>query len=206
MEGPASAGIRPGCIGPVGLAVIAVPAAQVSAVIEDCAAKDVHAVIVVSIGFAEAGAEGRVRQAELVAQCRATRIRLIGPCALGVVNAVCNSMNASMCDVQPKPGRIGFFCQSGPLSLTSLRALVDRGLGLSSFVSAGNRADVSGHELLNFWREDPNTSVILLYLESIGNPRKFTRITRRLSRDKPVVAVRSGRAGHPMAEAEIVDR
>ncbi len=177
---------------PVDLAVIAVPAAQVSAVIEDCAAKDVHAVIVVSIGFAEAGAEGRVRQAELVAQCRAARIRLIGPCALGVVNAVCNSMNASMCDVQPKPGRIGFFCQSGPLSLTSLRALVDRGLGVSSFVSAGNRADVSGNDLLQYWEQDERTDVILCYLESLGNVHKFSRLARRVSTKKPVVAMTAG--------------
>lgn len=177
---------------PIDLAVIAVPAAQVSAVIEDCAAKGVHAVIVVSIGFAEAGAEGRVRQAELVAQCRAARIRLIGPCALGVVNAVCNFLNASMCDVQPQPGRIGFFCQSGPLSLTSLRALVDRGLGLSSFVSAGNRADVSGNDLLQYWEQDRRTDVILCYLESLGNVHKFSRLARRVSTKKPVVAMTSG--------------
>lgn len=179
---------------PVEVAVIAVPAEQVSAAVADCAAKGVHTVIVVSIGFGEveAGAQGRVRQSELVAQCRAARIRLIGPCALGVVNVVGNHLNASLCDVQPQRGRIGFFCQSGPLSLTSLRALVDRGLGLSSFVSAGNRADVNGMDLLQYWEQDERTDVILCYVEWLSNAHKFSRLTRRISAKKPIVAMTSG--------------
>ncbi len=181
---------------PVDLAVVAVPAERVCAVVEDCAAKGVRAVIVVTMGFAESGPEGRRRQTALVTQCRAAGIRLIGPCALGVVNAAGNSLNASMVDVQPRPGNIGFFCQSGPLSLTSLRMMVDRDLGVSSFVSAGNRADVSGNDLLQYWEQDERTSVILCYLESLGNSHKFSRLARRISGTKPVVAITSGRGSH----------
>lgn len=180
---------------PVDLAVIAVRAELVPGVVADCAAKKVHAVLVVSIGYAEAGSQGRRRQAELLEQCRSAGMRLIGPCALGIINPAGTSLNASMCDVQPRPGPVGFFCQSGPLSLTSLRMLVDRGLGVSSFVSAGNRADVSGNDLLQYWDEDEQTEVILSYLESLGNAEKFSRIARRVSRRKPIVVLTSGRGG-----------
>ena len=180
---------------PVDLAVIAVRAELVPQIVADCAAKKVHAVLVVSIGYAEAGPAGAWRQAALLAQCRSAGIRLIGPCALGIMNPAGNALNASMCDVQPEPGPVGFFCQSGPLSLTALRMLVDRGLGVSSFVSAGNRADVSGNDLLQYWDEDEHTEVILAYLESLGNAEKFSRIARRVSRHKPVVVLTSGRGG-----------
>ncbi|MBK7722351.1 MAG: GNAT family N-acetyltransferase [Austwickia sp.] len=185
----------------VDLAVIAVPADQVPAVIDDCASRNVHAVVVVSLGYAEAGDEGRQRQAALVEQCRSAGIRLIGPCALGLVNPAGNSLNASMCDVWPQLGPVGFFCQSGPLSLTALRMLVDRGLGLSSFVSAGNRADVSGNDLLQYWEQDEHTQVILCYLESLGNVNKLARLARRVSARKPVVALTSGRPAGATADA-----
>ncbi len=183
----------------VDLAVIAVPADRVPEVIADCAAKQVHAVLVVSLGYAEAGEAGRARQAALLEQCRTAGIRLIGPCALGVLNQAGNSLNASMCDVRPQPGPIGFFCQSGPLSLTSLRMLVDRGLGLSTFVSAGNRADVSGNDLLQYWEQDEQTEVILCYLESLGNPHKFSRVARRISARKPVIAMTAGPGSNALA-------
>lgn len=186
---------------PVDLAVIAVPADRVPAVIADCAAKQVHAVIVVSLGYAEEGEEGRQRQAELLDQCREAGIRLIGPSALGLVNPAGNALNASMCDVWPHPGPIGFFCQSGPLSLTALRLLVDRGLGVSSFVSAGNRADVSGNDLLQYWEQDDDTRVILCYLESLGNVNKLARLARRVSARKPVVALTSRSGGHHLRQS-----
>src|SRR5690606_24591813 len=113
------------------------------------------------------------------------------------------SLNASLSRVMPPRGRAGFFCQSGALGSAILERVKSRGLGLSTFVSAGNRADVSGNDLLQYWEEDDSTEVVLLYLESIGNPRKFSRIARRVSRRKPIIAVRSGRTtqGVPMGHA-----
>lgn len=188
----------------VDVAVVAVPAEKVQDVVLDCAAKGVHGLIVISSGFAETGPEGRQRQRRLVGLARSYGLRLIGPNALGVINTSSEvSMNASLSSVHPARGRAGFFCQSGALGTAILDNVRRRGLGLSTFVSAGNRADVSGNDLLQYWDEDERTEVVLLYLESIGNPRKFSRIARRVSRRKPIVAVRSGRAtqGVPMGHA-----
>ncbi|MBA2464576.1 MAG: acetate--CoA ligase family protein, partial [Nocardioidaceae bacterium] len=188
----------------VDIALVAVPSEAVQDVVLDCAAKGVHGLIVVSSGFAETGEEGRRRQRRLVGLARSYGLRLIGPNCLGIVNtAADHSLNASLAPVMPPRGRAGFFCQSGALGVAILEKVSRRGLGLSSFVSAGNRADVSGNDLLQFWEEDDATEVVLLYLESIGNPRKFSRIARRVSRRKPVIAVRSGRTlqGVPMGHA-----
>ncbi|HEX7716963.1 MAG TPA: GNAT family N-acetyltransferase [Marmoricola sp.] len=190
--------------GDVDVAVVAVPAEAVQDVVLDCAAKGVHGLIVISSGFAETGEEGRQRQRRLVGLARSYGLRLIGPNALGVINtAVDISLNASLSPVMPPRGRAGFFCQSGALGTAILEKVRGRGLGISTFVSAGNRADVSGNDLLQYWEEDESTEVVLLYLESIGNPRKFSRIARRVSRSKPVIAVRSGRTtqGVPMGHA-----
>ncbi|GAC1385362.1 MAG: bifunctional GNAT family N-acetyltransferase/acetate--CoA ligase family protein [Marmoricola sp.] len=190
--------------GDVDVAIVAVPADAVSEVVLDCANKGVHGLIVISSGFAETGDEGRQRQRKLVGLARSYGLRLIGPNCLGVINtAAALSLNASLSPVMPPRGRAGFFCQSGALGSAILEKVRGRGLGLSTFVSAGNRADVSGNDLLQYWEEDEATEVILLYLESIGNPRKFSRIARRVSRHKPIVAVRSGRAtqGVPMGHA-----
>jgi acyl-CoA synthetase (NDP forming)/RimJ/RimL family protein N-acetyltransferase len=190
--------------GDVEIAIVAVPAEAVQDVVLDCAAKGVHGLIVISSGFAETGEEGRQRQRRLVGLARSYGLRLIGPNALGVINtAVDISLNASLSPVMPPRGRAGFFCQSGALGSAILEKVRGRGLGISTFVSAGNRADVSGNDLLQYWEEDESTEVVLLYLESIGNPRKFSRIARRVSRSKPVIAVRSGRTtqGVPMGHA-----
>lgn len=187
--------------GDVDVAIVAVPADAVHEVVLDCAAKGVHGLIVISSGFAETGEEGRQRQRRLVGLARSYGLRLIGPNALGVINTAAEvSLNASLSPVMPPRGRAGFFCQSGALGSAILEKVRGRGLGLSTFVSAGNRADVSGNDLLQYWEEDASTEVVLLYLESIGNPRKFSRIARRVSRTKPVIAVRSGRStqGVPM--------
>lgn len=178
----------------VDVAVVAVPADAVRDVVLDCAAKGVHGLIVISSGFAETGDEGRRRQRRLLGLARSYGLRLIGPNCLGVINTdPAVSLNASLAPLMPARGRAGFFCQSGPLGSAILEQVDDRGLGLSTFVSAGNRADLSGNDLLQYWEEDDSTELVLLYLESIGNPRKFSRIARRVSRRKPVVAVRSGR-------------
>ncbi len=190
--------------GEVDVAIVAVPADKVQDVVLDCAAKGVRGLIVISSGFAETGEDGRQRQRRLVGFARSYGLRLIGPNALGVINTAGDvSLNASLSPIMPARGRAGFFCQSGALGSAILEKVQGRGLGLSTFVSAGNRADVSGNDLLQYWEEDDSTEVILLYLESIGNPRKFSRIARRVSRAKPIIAVRSGRAtqGVPMGHA-----
>ncbi len=190
--------------GDVDVAIVAVPAEAVQDVVLDCAAKGVHGLIVISSGFAETGEEGRRRQRKLVGLARSYGLRLIGPNCLGVINTSGQvSLNASLAPLMPPRGRAGFFCQSGALGTAILEKVRGRGLGLSTFVSAGNRADVSGNDLLQYWEEDDATEVILLYLESIGNPRKFSRIARRVSRVKPIIAVRSGRTtqGVPMGHA-----
>ena len=190
--------------GDVDIAIVAVPSDKVADVVLDCAAKGVHGMVVVSSGFAETGEEGRQRQRRLVGLARSYGLRLIGPNCLGIINtATSHSLNASLAPTMPPRGRAGFFCQSGALGVAILEKVGRRGLGLSTFVSAGNRADVSGNDLLQYWEEDDSTEVVLLYLESIGNPRKFSRVARRVSRRKPVIAVKSGRTtqGVPMGHA-----
>ena len=180
---------------PIDLAVICVPADAVPPVVEQCAAKGVHALVVISGGYAEGGsAAGREAQRSLVAAARQHGMRVVGPNCLGVINTdPATRLNASLAVVPPLPGRAGFFCQSGALGIAVLGEAARRGLGVSTFVSAGNRADVSGNDLLQFWETDEATDVVLLYLESFGNPRKFARLARRLGRRKPIVAVKSGR-------------
>ncbi len=188
----------------VDVAIVAVPADVVQDVVLDCAAKGVHGLVVISSGFAETGEEGRQRQRRLVGLARSYGLRLIGPNCLGVINTdPATSLNASLSPLMPPAGRAGFFCQSGALGSAILEKVNNRGLGLSTFVSAGNRADVSGNDLLQYWEEDDATEVVLLYLESIGNPRKFSRVARRVSLRKPIIAVRSGRTtqGVPMGHS-----
>jgi acyl-CoA synthetase (NDP forming)/GNAT superfamily N-acetyltransferase len=179
---------------PVDLAIVAVPADAVPDVVLDCAAKGVHGLVVISSGFAETGQEGRARQRHLVGLARSYGLRLVGPNCLGIINTNSQfSLNASLAPLMPPSGRVGFFCQSGALGVAILESVARRGLGLSTFISAGNRGDVSGNDLLQYWDDDEDTEVVLLYLESIGNPRKFSRIARRIAVNKPIVAVKSGR-------------
>jgi acyl-CoA synthetase (NDP forming)/GNAT superfamily N-acetyltransferase len=185
----------------IDLAVVAVPARAVPAVVAECAAKNVHGLVVLSAGFADLDEDGARAQRELVASARQHGMRVVGPNCLGVLNTDPDvRLNATLAPLtNPQRGRVGFFSQSGALGIAILAEAERRGLGLTTFVSAGNRADVSGNDLLQFWEEDEATEVVLLYLESFGNPRKFARLARRVARTKPVVAVRSGRhsAGLP---------
>jgi acyl-CoA synthetase (NDP forming)/RimJ/RimL family protein N-acetyltransferase len=182
----------------VDLAVVAVPAAGIDEVMDSCLEKGVTTLVVISAGFAEAGAGGTVAQRRLVSEARAHGMRVIGPNALGVANTAPDvRLNATLAPEIPGIGRVGFFSQSGALGTAILAAAKERGLGLSTFVSAGNRADVSGNDLLQYWQTDPATDVVLLYLETFGNPRKFARLARRLARTKPIVAVKSGRHTGP---------
>jgi acetate---CoA ligase (ADP-forming) len=181
--------------GQVDLALIAVPAARVASVVEECGRKGVGALVVISAGFAETGAEGHSRQDEVIRLAHSYGMRVVGPNCFGVVNTQPTvSMNATFAPSAPVRGSLGFVSQSGGLGIALLREISARGLGLSSFVSTGNKADISGNDLLRFWEQDPATRVVLMYLESFGNPRKFSRIAGRLSRVKPVVAVKSGRS------------
>jgi acetyl coenzyme A synthetase (ADP forming)-like protein len=180
---------------PIDLAVITVPAAQVLDVADACGRKGVRALVVISAGFAEVGEAGRARQRELVAVCRRYGMRLIGPNCLGIVNTdPAFRLNAMFGPLPPVAGRVGFSSQSGALGLAAVDYAGALALGLSTFVSAGNKADISGNDLLNYWESDPQTDVILLYLESFGNPRKFARIARRVGQTKPIVVVKSGRS------------
>jgi acyl-CoA synthetase (NDP forming)/RimJ/RimL family protein N-acetyltransferase len=179
---------------PVGvdLAVIAVPTPLVLGVAEQCGRQGVRSLIVLTAGFAEVGADGQRRQSELLRICRAYGMRLIGPNCIGVVNTdPAAPLNATFGPIMPPPGQIGLATQGGALGLAAIDFTTARELGFSSLVSMGNKADISGNDLLGFWHTDPRTDVILLYLESFGNPRKFARLARVIGRAKPIVALRS---------------
>ncbi|WP_078074671.1 bifunctional GNAT family N-acetyltransferase/acetate--CoA ligase family protein [Streptomyces niveus] len=179
---------------PVDLAVVAVPAERVPEVVADCGEHGVQGLVVLSAGYAESGPAGRERQRELVRQARSYGMRVIGPNAFGVINTGPPvRLNASLAPETPGRGRIGLFTQSGAIGIALLAGLVRRGAGVSTFISAGNRADVSGNDFLQYWHDDPDTDVVLLYLESIGNPRKFTRLARRTGAAKPVVVAKGAR-------------
>ena len=179
---------------PVDLAVIAVPAAAVIEVVRACGERGVRTVAVLSAGFAELGGPGHERQDAVVEVCRATGMRLVGPNCLGVLNTAAGArLNATFATGMPSAGPVGMLSQSGGLGIALLAGARNLGVGISSFVSVGNRADVSSNDLLRFWEQDPATRVVGLYLESFGNPRTFARGARRISRMKPVVAVKSGR-------------
>ena len=181
--------------GPVELAVIVVPAAHALEIARECGEKGVRSLVVISSGFAETGEEGRERQLELLGLCREFGMRMVGPNCMGVMNmAPAVSLNATFGPMVPPHGRVAFSSQSGALGLAVIDYANALGLGISSFVSVGNKADISGNDLLQYWEADEDTDVILLYLESFGNPRKFARITRRIGKTKPIIAVKSGRS------------
>ncbi len=179
----------------VDLAIVAVPAAGVLDVARRCAEKGVKGLVVISAGFGETDDEGRARQHELVEICRATGMRLIGPNCMGVINTDPEvRMNGTFAQAYPPEGHVAFMSQSGALGIAVINMATALGMGLSSFVSVGNKADISGNDLLCYWDEDPNTDVVLLYLESFGNPRRFGQLARQIGKRKPIVAVKSGRS------------
>ncbi|MBW8794139.1 MAG: GNAT family N-acetyltransferase [Streptomyces sp.] len=190
--------------GPVDLAVVAVPAEHVPAVVTECGEHGVQGLVVLAAGYAESGPDGRERQRALVRQARTYGMRIIGPNAFGIINTADGvRLNASLAPEMPRPGRIGLFAQSGAIGIALLSRLHRRGggvtgtTGVSTFVSSGNRADVSGNDVLQYWYDDPETDVVLMYLESIGNPRKFTRLARRTGAAKPLVVVQGAGQAPP---------
>ena len=179
---------------PVDLVIVAVPAAHVADTVADCARAGARAVVVISAGFAEI-AGGREREQELVRTVRASGMRMVGPNCMGLLSTDPEApLNATFAPTWPPAGNIGVLSQSGALGIAILDQARRLDLGISSFVSVGNKADVSGNDLLAYWSEDPHTRVILLYLESFGNPRRFAQLAPAVARDKPIVAVKSGRS------------
>jgi len=180
--------------GDVDLAVVAVPASLVVKVVDECGHKGVRAVIVISDGFSEIGLEGATRERELRSTALGHGMRLVGPNCMGVINtAPAVSMNASFSPIYPLHGNVAFLSQSGAMGLAVLDYAKSVDMGISGFASVGNSADISANDFLQYWEQDPSTRVLLLYLESFGNPRSFGRIARRVSASKPIVAVKSGR-------------
>ncbi|MCK9897531.1 acetate--CoA ligase family protein [Frankia sp. AgB32] len=177
----------------IDLAVIAVPARDVVGVLRACAACGVGAAIVVSAGFADGGDEGRALLAETVRIARDSGLRLVGPNAMGVINTDRTvRMHATFAVGAAPAGRVGVFTQSGALAGSFLADATRRAVGFSTFVSAGDRSDISVNDLLEYWQSDPRTDVVMLHLQSLGNPGRFARIARELGRSKPVVALKSG--------------
>jgi acetate---CoA ligase (ADP-forming) len=180
---------------PVDLAIIAVPSEKVLPVVEDCASVGVRALVVITSGFAEIGPEGNALQAQLVETVRQHGMRMIGPNCFGILNTDPSvRLNATFTSLFPPSGRVAMSSQSGAIGIATLGAAHRFHVGISSFVSVGNKADVSTNDLLQYWEEDPVTGVILLYMESFGNPRRFARIARRVSARKPIIAVKAGRS------------
>jgi acetyl coenzyme A synthetase (ADP forming)-like protein len=179
----------------VDLAVIAVPARLVETVVTDCARAGVRGVVVISAGFAEAGGNGKERQDRLTTLVRTSGMRMIGPNCMGVLStAPVVLLDATFAPTWPPAGNVGMLSQSGALGITMLDYVEKLRLGISTFVSVGNKADVSSNDLLAYWAHDPRTQVIVLYLESFGNPRKFARIAPQVARKKPIIVVKSGRS------------
>ena len=180
------------------LAILAVPTADVLGAAHVCAAAGVRGVAVLADGFADAGAVGRARLAELLTICRSAGMRMVGPNCLGVVNTEPGvRLEAAATEILPAAGRVALASQSTAIGIAVIAEARRRGLGLSTFVATGDKADLSGNDFLQFWEQDPATDIVLLYLESFGNPRRFAQIARRTGTAKPIVAVKTGRAASP---------
>lgn len=191
--------------GPVKLAIVAVPYEEVPKVVEECGAAGVKGIVVATAGFADDGERGLARQRELVRQARANGMRVIGPASLGIVNTnPAISLNASMAPSLARRGGLGLFSQSAAIGVALYAASSRRRVGISTFLSAGNRADVSGNDMMQFWEDDADTTAVGLYLESIGNPRKFSRLARRLARTKPVIVAKSDAMGQDLPPGHAV--
>jgi acetyltransferase len=179
---------------PIDLAVVVVPRAVVPRVLDDAIAKKIKGLVVITAGFKEIGGAGAAEEATLQAKARAAGIRVVGPNCMGVINTDPEfRMNATFAATRPERGTAGFMSQSGALGEVILAQAAEIGLGIAYFVSMGNKADISGNDLIEAWEDDPAVNVILMYLESFGNPEKFLRICRRVTRVKPILAVKSGR-------------
>lgn len=180
----------------IDLAIVVVPARYVLDVVEECGQKGVKGIVLISAGFREIGGEGVALEAALMARIRHYSMRLVGPNCMGILNTAEGvSMNSTFAPNMPPAGPISFMSQSGALGVTILDYASEYGIGIRQFASVGNKPDVSGNDLLEYWESDPETRVILMYLEDFGDPRRFVRVARRVSRTKPIAVVKSGRTG-----------
>jgi acetate---CoA ligase (ADP-forming) len=180
--------------GEIDIAIITVPKELALAVAEECGARGVRALIVITAGFKEVGPAGLEREQQLLAIAQKYGMRMIGPNCLGVVSTAADvRMNATFAPIMPPAGPVSFMSQSGAMGVTILDYAAEYGIGVHHFVSVGNKADVSGNDLIQYWADDPATRVILMYLENFGNPRHFTRIAREVTKVKPIIAVKAGR-------------
>ena len=180
---------------PIDLGIIAVPAPGVMQAVRECAEAGANAVVVISAGFAELGPEGQAEQERIRDFVRRSGMRMVGPNCMGILNTdPLVSMNATFAPTVAPAGNVSMLSQSGALGVAILDHARELHIGISTFVSVGNKADVSGNDLLAFWKDDPRTDVIALYLESFGNPRRFARLAPEVARRKPIVAVKSGRS------------
>jgi acetyl coenzyme A synthetase (ADP forming)-like protein len=178
----------------VDMAIVVVPKEHVLSVVDACGENGVKGVVVISAGFKEVGGEGVKREELLLATVRRHGMRLVGPNCMGLMNTSADiSMNATFAPTMPPRGATSFLSQSGAMGVTILDYAAEYGVGINEFVSVGNKPDVSGSDLIEYWEDDPGTRVILMYLESFGNTRHFPTIARRVSRKKPVAVVKSGR-------------
>ncbi len=176
------------------LAVIVVPKNLVLGVVRECVETGVKGVVVITAGFREVGGDGVELERELLALVRENGLRMVGPNCMGVMNtSPAVSMNATFAPAMPPNGPIAFMSQSGAMGMTILDYAMEYGIGISQFVSMGNKADVSGNDLIEYWQDDEEVGVILMYIEGFGNPRHFTTLARRATRRKPVLAVKAGR-------------
>ena len=181
---------------PVDLAIVVVPKEAVYGVAEDCIRKGVRGLVVISAGFREVGGDGEQRERQLVELVRRHGVRMVGPNCMGVLNTdPAIAMNATFAPTMPPPGGVALMSQSGALGLSIIDYADALDFGISAFVSVGNKADVSGNDLLEYWRDDPATRVVLFYLESFGNPARFLSLAREVTRKKPLLVVKSGRTG-----------
>lgn len=176
------------------LAIVVVPKGLVYGVVEECAEQGVRGLVVISAGFREVGGAGAEAEAELLRLVRDSGMRMVGPNCMGVMNTSADvRLNGTFAPTMPPSGTIAFMSQSGAMGVTILDYAAEYGIGINQFVSVGNKADVSGNDLMEYWKDDPGIDVILMYLESFGNPRTFTRLARETTRHKPIVVVKGGR-------------
>ena len=182
--------------GAVDLAMVVVPKQFVLDVVEECGEKGIKGVVVISAGFREVGGTGARLEADLLEAVRRHGMRLVGPNCMGVLSTRPGlSMNATFAPTMPPPGPVSLMSQSGAMGVTILDYAAEYGIGIADFVSVGNKPDVSGNDLVQFWAEDDRTSVILMYLENFGNPQKFTQLAREITKKKPIIVVKAGRTG-----------
>ena len=186
----------------VDLVIIMVPRDLVLPAIDDCGAKKVNAVVVITAGFKEVGGEGAVLEEKLIEKIKKYNIRLVGPNCMGLINTHTSvRLNGTFVLGTPVEGGIGFVSQSGALGAAVLKTVEQNDIGLSQFISIGNKADISGNVVLEYWKDNPHVKVITVYLESFGNPKKFMEITREITKKKPVIVIKSAKTSAGMKAA-----